>query len=838
MSPRRGGLRGVARDWAWCIALGVVLVSLGTGVPVTLYAAPPNQFGDPPSPTLNPLFPPRQSSSSTPAPFASLTPTPLLTQTATALQTPTLVVATPVPSLTPTATSTPDAGPKTIGLVTPNDELYDQYQWNLRQVRVPEAWEVSTGSSAVIVAVLDTGVSSTHPDLSGRLAPGYDFVNDRPTVEDDHGNGTHVAGIIGATGNNRLGVAGIAWQTRIMPIKVLDSSARGDTGLAARGVIWAVDHGASIINLGLAGPQPSEALEEAIEYAYSRNVLVVAPVASAGTSEISYPAAGPRVIAVAATDRSDRRTELSNTGSYISVAAPGDQIASTFKPPSGPDGYAVASTTAQAAAHVSGVAALMLSVNPTLAPDEIRSIVEATADDGGRGANDETGHGRINASRALQFVAPWNQEARGAGSYVASSSPTNNLYFPLVMKNSNGWSTSLTVLNTGNSPANLTLELFDDARPARFSYAATLAPLASTTIRPDQLLDLPDRFLGAAVVSGDASIVGVLNEDRAGSDRLTYEGFGSGSPSVWIPLLMRAVNGWNTGLQVQNLGLASTSVRVTYYTRDATTPLGSATFALLPLASRSLYQPADPRIPDGWVGSATVESLDDQPLAAIVNQVRTSGAGMSYVGVGQSGPSLWAPLLFKSAEGWATGLQVQNAGLDATVVQATYMPSNGDSRTWTEQRGVAAGASTTFYQPGNTELPDDFVGSAEVRSTGNAPVVGVVNQVRSGSESSMAYNAMLGGAESLYVPLVYRAFAGWNSGIQVQNAGSATATVTLSFVYQEGMAAASLTEAIEPSGSRTFYLPALEGLPPSFVGSVFIDSLDGQPIAAIVNHVK
>src|SRR5206468_9468593 len=138
-------------------------------------------------------------------------------------------------------------------------------------------------------------------------------------------------------------------------------------------------------------------------------VVVIAPVSNNGVSELSYPAAYPHVIAVGATDRADQRLPTSDTGSYISVAAPGERIASTFRGPGGTDTYAVASSTAQAAAHVTGVSALMLAINPSLKPDDVRSILEGSADDVGIPARDiDFGAGRINAAWAVQLAAPWN----------------------------------------------------------------------------------------------------------------------------------------------------------------------------------------------------------------------------------------------------------------------------------------------------------------------------------------------------------------------------------------------------------------------------------------------
>src|SRR5262249_48806925 len=147
-------------------------------------------------------------------------------------------------------------------------------------------------------------------------------------------------------------------------------------------------------------------------------VLVIAPVGNSGTAEVSYPAANPAVMAIAGVTRQDLRLPTSNTGAYISVAAPADAIASTFKNPGGVDGYATAGTTAQAAAQVAGLAALIMAINPALGPDEIRQVIELSADRPPSGVrDDQVGWGRINAGRAVLYAAPWNFVPHGAGSY-------------------------------------------------------------------------------------------------------------------------------------------------------------------------------------------------------------------------------------------------------------------------------------------------------------------------------------------------------------------------------------------------------------------------------------
>ncbi len=300
----------------------------------------------------------------------------------------------------------------------PNDFLYGDYQWNMRNIGANQGWDITTGSSSVIVAVVDSGVDLTHPDLASNIIEGKTFVDGTYSPADDEGHGTHVAGIIGAVGNNGIGVAGMAWQTKIMPIKVLDSYGNGTDSAVAQGIIWAADHGADIINLSLGGPGSSSTLENAVNYAYNAGALVVA---AAGNSyqdgnPISYPAAYDHVLAVGAVGDRDEHAFYSETGYYVDVTAPGGNptgsyddnpnhwIVSTYWRGSGQD-YAWIVGTSQATPHVSGLAALMLALNGSLTNDELEQIIEDTAVDlGDPGRDDVFGYGRIDVPAALNRV--------------------------------------------------------------------------------------------------------------------------------------------------------------------------------------------------------------------------------------------------------------------------------------------------------------------------------------------------------------------------------------------------------------------------------------------------
>ncbi|MBM4430520.1 MAG: peptidase S8, partial [Chloroflexi bacterium] len=251
------------------------------------------------------------------------------------------------------------------GAFTPNDPSYSTRQYGPQKVQANLAWDITVGSSDVIVAVLDSGADFGHPDLQGKLIAGWDYVNGDGDPADDHGHGTHVAGIVGAGTNNSEGIAGIGFNTRLLVVKVLDQNNVGYYSAVISGIVYAANNGARVINMSLAGPTWSLSLWEAVEYAWNKGCLLVAAAGNGNTSAPYYPAAFEHVMGVAATDANDARWSLSNYGDYISVAAPGQGIYSTdWLGGAGP--YAARSGTSQAAPHVSGVAALLLSRDGSL----------------------------------------------------------------------------------------------------------------------------------------------------------------------------------------------------------------------------------------------------------------------------------------------------------------------------------------------------------------------------------------------------------------------------------------------------------------------------------------
>jgi thermitase len=283
----------------------------------------------------------------------------------------------------------------------PNDLLYSRYQWNLPAIDTEAGWTLSRGKKGVTIAVIDSGVDLDHPDLVRRLQTGYNVFTENNVPEDENGHGTHVAGIIASQPNNHEGVAGITWFNPIMPIKALNADGYGTSFDVAKGIRWAVDHGAKVINLSLGNYQPSAVLEEAIRYAYDRDVVLVAALGNDSTSQPSFPAAYPEVISVGAVNQDLSFAPYSNYGNYLDVVAPGTNIASTFTQ----HRYAALSGTSMAAPHVTALAGLIRSLNPRLSNDEVKQIIIDTATDlGDSGKDPYYGYGLINVYRALELA--------------------------------------------------------------------------------------------------------------------------------------------------------------------------------------------------------------------------------------------------------------------------------------------------------------------------------------------------------------------------------------------------------------------------------------------------
>ncbi len=379
----------------------------------------------------------------------------------------------------------------------PNDRLY-YLQWHYPMLNLPQAWDITTGSASVVVAVIDTGVLLKHPDLQGKWVEGYDFISD-PAISldgdgldsnpDDPGDdllggssfhGTHVAGTIAALSNNGEGVAGIAWQTRIMPLRVLGKEGVGEDYDIEQAMRYAAglpnDSGrvpaqrADIINVSLGGPSISPGWQALIDEVRRAGVIVVSAAGNDGTTAPSYPAALNGVVSVTAVDINKTHAEYANRGATVDVAAPGggngedvngdgaiDAIIST----SGDDSsggiqfiYGPNVGTSMATPHVAGVISLMKAVNPALTPADFDALLRAghlTEDLGAVGRDDLYGYGLLNAHAAVLAALNLDVQQLPNASPIASINPSalnfGNLLEGLVVSLSNAGGGNLRVLS-------------------------------------------------------------------------------------------------------------------------------------------------------------------------------------------------------------------------------------------------------------------------------------------------------------------------------------------------------------------------------------------------------
>lgn len=284
----------------------------------------------------------------------------------------------------------------------PNDPDWSK-QWGQRIIEADYAWNTTAGGPSVLVAVIDTGIDWDHPDLASNYVPlGYDWVNNDPDPMDDHGHGTHCAGVIAAVLNNGIGIAGLA-QVRIMAEKGLGSTGSGRSDELANAIIHAVNQGADILSISWGGYVRSTVVHEAVRYAYDNGVLVVAAAGNDAVGTKHYPAAYDEVVAVIATDEFDNLATFTNFGDWVEVSAPGVHIYSTVWD----DSYTNMSGTSMSAPHVSGVAALIWSQFPSMTRDHVRAQLRYTADDlGDHGFDVHYGYGRINARRSVEQTPP------------------------------------------------------------------------------------------------------------------------------------------------------------------------------------------------------------------------------------------------------------------------------------------------------------------------------------------------------------------------------------------------------------------------------------------------
>ncbi len=574
----------------------------------------------------------------------------------------------------------------------PDDSIYRDYQWDMRKIGMEAVWDVTTGSSEIVVAVLDTGVDAGHPDLGGNVLAGYDFVNDDPDASDDSSHGTYIAGVIAAVGNNGEGVAGMAWRSRILPVKVLDKQGLGPDSAVAKGIIYAVENRARVVNVSSGTPFPSRLLEEAIRFAERRNVLVVAAAGNTGDrgNEVIYPAAYTTVLAVAATDEDDTVPPFSQRQPYVSVAAPGVAVAGTSWRGSGNGPYILSSGTSAAAPHVSGLAALLLSLRSELTTPELRRLITESADEVGLEPRDTTvGAGRINAARAVSAlrplpgpelqpprIAPALPRAPSVAEIIPSGLPIlrplpqpgplpaePSSWFFAEGNTSGPFETTLVLQNPLGAPATArTIYMTQDGIAAeRF---VDVAPNSRRSIRVNEIV--PNAQVAIRVESDTT-----LFAERSisfGADGIG--GVGARSPSrAWFLAEGSTEPPFDTWILIQNPNPARTVARLTFMLERG--GILEVEQPLQPQSRMSIH--VDDILPSA--GFATVVSAE-LPIVVERSMFFGSGGGHGSIGVKTPGQT-WFFAEGDTRPGFDTWILLQNPGAVVANVKVTFIQEDG-----------------------------------------------------------------------------------------------------------------------------------------------------------------
>ena len=378
---------------------------------------------------------------------------------------------------------------------TPNDPDFSS-QWHLQTIQAPSAWNIATGSTAAPIAMIDSGVDTTHPDLAAKLTAGWSFLTGTSDVQDTQGHGTATAGTAAALTNNGAGVAGVAWQNPIMPLVVVDSTGYASYSDIASAITYAADHGARVVNISIGGTSASSTMQSAVNYAWNKGTVVFASAGNGGANTLYYPAACQNVVSVGATDSTDTVASFSNFSNGLSLTAPGVNILTT----SNGGGYGYWSGTSFSSPVAAGVAALVLGYAPALSASALVNVLEKNADDlGAPGYDQYYGWGRVNAYKALL----------GTGSSVDTTPPTVAISSP---SNSATVSGSIAVQGTATDNVGVaSIVFYVDGNLAATAYSSPFSFSWNTTSASNSSHNLTVKAYDAANNVGQSSVTVAVN---------------------------------------------------------------------------------------------------------------------------------------------------------------------------------------------------------------------------------------------------------------------------------------------------------------------------------------
>ncbi len=449
-----------------------------------------------------------------------------------------------------------------------NDPFFGS-QWHLPKIGVPQAWDLAQGSG-VTIAILDSGVDSLHADLAARLVPGWNFEEGNSNTADVYGHGTKVAGTAAATLNNATGVASVAGQARIMPIRVTDTSGWASISGIAQGLTYAADRGARVANVSFS-VWDSPSVQSAAQYMKNRNGLVF--ISAGNSNAASTVAPSSAWIVVAATTSTDAKASFSNYGNYVHLAAPGSSIYSTVRG----GGYGSVSGTSFAAPVSAGVAALVMSANPRLSSAQVEGILFNTAVDLGTAGKDPIfGNGRVNAAAAVQaalnstVVSTSDTLAPSVaiGSPVGSSTVSGQV--PVVIEASDNVGVTKVELRVGGK-----VVATDTTAPFGFSWDSTTTANGMATLEARAYDDAGNSSLSSPVAVNVANVTVTAADTVAPSVAIANPANGStvsGTVSVQVNAADNSgVSGLRIALSIDGAQVAtatgSSSLRYSWNTR-------------------------------------------------------------------------------------------------------------------------------------------------------------------------------------------------------------------------------------------------------------------------------
>jgi hypothetical protein len=567
-----------------------------------------------------------------------------------------------------------------VAKVVPNDSLYRLYQWNLRRIGMEQAWDLRPSAADVIVGVLDTGVDLMHPDLRPNLLLdlGYDFLSNTPRPQDDESHGTAVAGIIGAVGNNRDGVTGIAWRVKLLPIKALNSDGRGPDSAMVKAILYATDNGARVINISSTGSRYSAALETAVQYAQDKGALVVAAAGNTGDRDnaINYPAAFDGVVAVSAIDENDQLASFSQRQAYVALAAPGVDVASTAWWGAGRGAYASQSGTSIAAPHVSGAAALLWGLRPDLEAQDIVTALQASADHVGS-TDMGYGSGILNVGRAVAMlrlgVPPLNpnrvalQPERPQSADIPAQPP--------LPRESRRW---YFAEGSTRPPFEVIFALQNPNQQSTIAHFLFLSPTGRQTTF-DMLLAANSRATldAAAVLPNDEFATIVTTDLPVYVERSMYFGHdGHSAPGArqaarsWYLAEGSTVSPFDTWILLLNPNNVPTLAQMRFFSEDGS--VIEHIELLPPLGRRSVYVNALFRT-SGFATQVTA----DQPIVVERAMYFDGGqGGHDTLGTAEPGKN-WYFAAGASRSGFDTWLLLENPGNTPANVRVSFMTDGG-----------------------------------------------------------------------------------------------------------------------------------------------------------------